>query len=194
MTKERKYILIGGAILLFFAAIYRFGSDFEGFDSLEDDIALKEKKLAKYYQIVQEKSDLEAKHMRFNRALDRAEAGLLSGRTHALAAVDIQNILNDIAGRTGVEINSMRVLKKQKNKPEEEEDSVENLYTSVHVQITVSSTIRQLKEVIYKIESSLKLLRVTGMRIRLTSVRQVEKIYSTLTVEGFMKRKIDDET
>ncbi len=187
MTKERKYILIGGAILLFFAAMYRFGPDFEGFDSLEDDIALKEKKLAKYYQIVQEKSDLEAKHMRFNHALVRAEAGLLSGRTHALAAVDIQNILNDIAGRTGVEINSMRVLK-QKNKPEEEEDSVENLYTSVHVQITLSSTIRQLKEVIYKIESSLKLLRVTGMRIRLTNVRQVEKIYSTLTVEGFMKK------
>ncbi len=192
MTKERKYILICGAILLICAAIYRFAPDFEGFDSLEQEIALKEKKLKKYHQILQESGELNTKLNSLNRTLDRVESKLLSGQTPALAAVDIQNILNDIAGRTGVEINTMRVLKPKDES--EEENPVGNQYLAIPVQITINATTRQLKEILYKIENSLKLLRITDMRIRLTNVKQVEKIYSTLTVEGFMKKKIDDET
>ncbi|HHC24597.1 MAG TPA: hypothetical protein ENK58_04170 [Desulfobacterales bacterium] len=186
MTKERKYILIIGAILLLLGAIYRFFPELQEFQPLGEEIALKQRKLVKYQQMVQEKSRLNARLLLLNRNLDRAESSLLNGETQALAAVDIQNILNDIAGRSEVEVTAMRVLKSR----ELGEDSpARDRYISIPVRITISATIRQLKEVLYRIENSLKFLRVSDMRIKTDRVREAKKVRSTLTVEGLMKKK-----
>ncbi len=110
MNKERKYILIGGAILLLIGAIYRFFPEIEAFQPSGEEIVLKQKKLIKYRQTVEERSQTDAKLIALNRSLERSEAGLLNGETPALAAVDIQNILNQIASKSKVEVKAMRVL------------------------------------------------------------------------------------
>jgi hypothetical protein len=187
MTKERKYILIGGAILLLLGAVYRFFPDTEVFQPMGADLVLKERKILKYRQMVQERNELNAELISLNRAVERAEAGLLTGETPALAAVDIQNILNDIANRAAVQVQSMRVL----NPEESDKESPEKgLYLKIPVQITLISTARQLKEVLYQIETSLKFLKISEMRVRVNNIRDPEKIYSTLTVEGIMRKAI----
>ncbi|MDM8522736.1 type II secretion system protein GspM [Desulfococcaceae bacterium HSG8] len=195
MTKERKYILIGGAILLLIGAIYRFGpADFDGFHPLGEEISLKERKLVKYRQMVQERNELDGKLIALNRSLERAETGLLTGETPSLAAVDIQNILNEIGSRSEVEITSMRVLAPKNHLARDKgvtEESPAGQYTGIPVQISIVSTIRQLKELLYGIETSSKFLRVTEMKVRARD-RQVKKIYSTFTVEGFMKKREDN--
>lgn len=189
MTTERKYILIGGAILLLLGAVYRFYPDTEMFQPMGGDIALKERKIIKYRQMVQERNKLNAELISLNRALERAESGLLTGETPALAAVDIQNILNDIANRAQVQVQAMRVLTPEESDKESPEKA---LYLKIPVQITLISGTRQLKEVLYQIETSLKFLKISEMRVRVNNLRDAEKIYSTLTVEGIMKKAIDN--
>lgn len=186
MNKERKYILIVGALLLLIGAVYRFFPEIEELQPAGEEIVLKQKRLIKYRQTVQERSQTDARLIALNRSLERSEAGLLNGETPALAAVDIQNILNQIAGKSKVEVKAMRVLE-----PAEPEDGppVKAQFLRVPVQITVNSTVRQLKEILYGIESSSKLLRIMEMKVTAGRSKQSEQLYSTLVVEGFMNFK-----
>lgn len=183
IDKKRKYILIAGAVLLFFGLAYWLFPFFQGIQSGGTEIAAKKRKVAKYRQTVKERSDIEARFVSLNRSLEQAEAGLLTGKTAALAAVDIQNILNEIASGSGVEIRSVLVLKSQKLDTEH--------YISVPVQFTVNSTVRQLKEILYKIEASPKFLTVEKIGISIIRGRTPGQIQSDITVSGFMKKVKD---
>lgn len=180
INRERRVILIVGAVVLLVGLLYRFFPVFENMESLEEEIALKQKKLVKYRQMVQERNELESRLISYNRIIERAESGLLEGETSALAAVDIQNILNEITGKSELEVLTMRVLK-----PESKE---EYLYATIPVQITIRCTVRQLKEVVYQIESASKLLRISDFRVRVIRGRVEGQVQATLTVEGFMKK------
>ncbi len=180
LSKERKIILIAGALLLLIGVIYRNLPVFDNIASLDDEIILKEKKLIKYRRMVKERNELDQKLITLNRTLDKAQAGLLNGETPSLAAVDIQNRINKIAGNVEVEVLTMRVLKT--------DEKEENLYMAVPVQVTFRSRMRQLKEMLYMIENNAKLLKISDFRIRLIHSKEEGEVQATLTVEGFMKR------
>lgn len=182
LNKERKRIIIAGSILLVLGLIYRFAGNFGDMGSTGEDIALKRKKVIKYQQQVQLRNGVEAKRLVLTRVLERFEAGLLNGETPALAAVDIQNILNQLAAGSEVEIRSMQVLKPQTDE--------KIPYTSIPVRIKFTATIRQLKEMLYRIASSSKTLRVINMNSRLVNQRQPDQIHSTLTIEGFIRNEV----
>jgi len=182
IDKQKKYILITAAVLLLFGVIYRFFPFFQGIREAGAEIVLKERQLAKYRQIVQEGGDLQAKINSLNRTLKHVESGLLTGETPALAAVNIQTTLNEVASGSEVEIKRVQILKPQKMDEEK--------YLTVPVQFTISSTIRQLKEILYRIESSSKYLTIKKIRIsvhRRRSRKDLGKIQSDLTVAGVMK-------
>jgi len=146
----------------------------------QEEIELKIKQLAKYRQIVQEGQDLEKEYSRLRQEMRRLEAGLLPGKTSALAAVHIQNVLKEITDRNGVEIKSIRVLKAQpiKGTP----------YVKIPVEFRMDSNIAELKEVLYEIQRSSKYLKVTRLRVRTYRRKRGEKISSSLTVVGIMKK------
>jgi len=177
-NKEKRYILIAGTALLLLGLIYRFSPGLDFFHSSQEEILLKKKKLFKYRQLVQEKNVFEKKLISLNRTLDRAESALLKGKTSALAAVELQNILKKMTGESQVGIKTMRVLK-----PEETE---KEKYLGILVQFTFASTTRQLKEILYKIETSAKLLAIRELRIRNFRRRQAGQIQTTIVAEGFM--------
>lgn len=180
IDKEKKYILIAGAALLFFGLAYRLFPFFQGIQSSGAEIAVKERQLAKYRQAVKERNDIETRLVSINRSLERSEAGLLTGKTAALAAVDIQNILNEIASGSKVEIKSVRVLKSK--------ELNEGYYISIPVRFTVNSTVRQLKEILYRIEASPKLLTVEKIRISVVRRKNSRQVRSDITISGFMKK------
>jgi len=180
MNRERKYILIIGVIVLLAGAVYRFLPDNPGaLFSGSREISLKEKKLARYRETVQEKEHLEAELRRLQTELNLFESKLLSGGTPALAAVEIQNIVNEIAARGETEIQSMQILPSRilKDSP----------YVPVPVQVTMSGSVRQLKDILYQIENSQKILKISSIRIRPQHRRQSDGVQSEFTVEGFMK-------
>jgi len=179
IDKEKKYILIAGAVLLFFGLIYRFSPDLDFLNTTTEEIQLKEKKLIKYRQMVREKNFLEKKLISLNRTIDRAEAGLLTGKTPALAGVDLQNILTEIVSKSEIEIKTMRVMK-----PEEFEAFD---YLGILIQATFVARTRQLKEILYQIEASDKLLAIKELKIRsLRRRKEPGMVQTTIRVEGYM--------
>lgn len=180
LTKERKYLLIGGAVLLLMAVLYNLTPTLSALWSQEEALAVKSQKLARYREKVQEKKTLDAKQDALQKVLRRTEAGLLQGKTPALAAVDIQTIIREITERTEAEIKTMRILK-----PEELSDSN---YIAIPVEITLSSDVRQLIGVLYQIETSPQVLRTANVVIRSAGMRRGTNILTTLTIEGFMKK------
>jgi len=180
LDKQKKILLMIGAAVLFIGVLYRFFPVFENMGSLDDEISLKEKNLIKYRQMVQERNNLETRLDSLTRIIENAEMGLLEGKTPALGAVDVQNILKEITDKRDLEVLTMRVMK-----PENKE---EDLYMIIPVQITIRCSVRQLKEVIYQIESSPRLLRVHDCRVRVIRGRVEGQVQATLTVQGFMKK------
>jgi hypothetical protein len=180
--KKRRYLLIAGAVLLLSGLAFRLYPYYEGMMGGETDIAATKNRIAKYRQVVKGKGELEARLVSVKKSLEQAEAGLLTGKTAALAAVDIQNTLNEIALASGVEIKSMQVLKSQDPKKDAE------LYVSVPVQFSVLLTIRQLKDILYKIEASPKFfLTVEWIRTSVAGTGAPGQIRCDIAVSGIMK-------
>ena len=180
VDKRRRYLLIAGAVLLLCGFVYWLLPFFEGVQNGEGDIAAQMKRIAKYRQTLKGRGELEARLVSLNKSLERAEAGLLTGKTAALAAADIQNVLNEIAIGSGVEIKSIQVLKSQQKDTEP--------YIGVPVQFTVSATIRQLKDILYKVETSPKIfLTVERIGISVVGAGGPEQIRCDIAVSGIMK-------
>ena len=179
LNRERRYLLIGGMVLLLAGAVYRFYPGFSNVFTKPDEATFKENELIKYRKALQEKTLLEQELLAAELELAKNEAALLSKGTPALAAVDIQNIINDLGQQKKIEIKSMRVREPKRL----DNDG----YMTVPLEITMIASIRQLKEVLFSIENSQKLLKVSTIRIRQSNINRPEELYCTFVVEGFMK-------
>jgi len=180
IDKRRRYLLIAGAVLLLFGFAYWSLPYVEGIRGGETDITAQKKRIAKYLQAVKGRGELDARVASLSKSLERAEAGLLTGKTAALAAVDIQNILSEIAVGSGIELRSVVVPKPQPKDTEQ--------YVSVPVAFTVSASIRQLKDLLYKIEASPKFfLTVEKIGISVAGAGSPGQIRCDVTVSGIMK-------
>jgi len=181
LNKERKMILAFGAVILLLGAIYRFYPDIRALVSVSDEMAVKQKQVETYAGIVAQRQQIAKENAAAKRLMIQVEARLLPGATPALAAVEIQNIIDDIAGASNVTFDSMRVMK-----PEADEKSE---FIRLPVQFSMNANILQLKDILYKIEASPKLLIVKEFDASLSRSRnQNALIRSTVTVEGMMRR------
>lgn len=164
-------MLVGG--------VYRFSGDIPWpFDSGER-IKLEARKIGKYRAIANDKDRLE-KLIRKNRVnLEKAEQILLSGDTEALAAVDIQNLLNTIAYKSNVNIKSTRILKSQKAGHKD--------YADVRVEFSFSAAIRQIMAIVHRIETAGKYLEFEAIQLTVPARKDSEVINARLVVSGKMK-------
>jgi len=181
LNKERKMILAFGAVILLLGAIYRFYPDIRAMVSVSNEMAVKIKQVETYKGIVAQRQQIAKENATVKRLMNQAEARFLPGATPALAAVEIQNRLNAIAAANKVTFESMRVMK-----PEEDEAAG---FIRLPVQFSMNATIVQLKDILYKIEASPKLLIAKEFDASLARSRdQNALIRSTVTVEGVMRR------
>ncbi len=176
---QRKYVFFALAILIILALFYRFFPSFQELASPAEEVALKEKRLIKYRKMVTAGSNLDKRFASLNGVLKELETGLLTGKTPPLAAVEIQKIVQEIADKSNVQIRSVKVLKPveldQKN------------YLSVPVEFYIFPTMRQLKELLYRIEGSLKCLTVRKLTTRYYA-NKAGRFRCRITIAGFMKR------
>ena len=179
LTKERKWILAVGAVLLLMGLVYRFYPSLAGLWPGDEEVLVKAKQISKYQETVQNSGDLEGRLVSLTRTLERFEPRLLNGDSAPLAAVDIQNILADITGRANVDIRTVRVLR-----PEELEDKS---YLRIPVQFLVTCSPRQLRDVLYGIESSPKILVFERVRINAMG-KMAEQVQADIVVSGYMRK------
>lgn len=179
MTKERKYLYLCGAVLLLAGLVYRFYPSDVGLTGFREGFALKQRKIIKYSSVVGQKESVEKHLKKLNKIVASSVKQFLKGSTPALAAVEIQNILNQIADKVEISISRIDIKKETREKGE--------TIISIPVRFNIVSTTTQLKDMIYYIESSDKLLRIVDMKSNVLKKKHPEQIRSTITIEGFIR-------
>jgi len=111
-----------------------------------------------------------------NAAIDRLSERFLVEAAPAVAASELQKLTKDMAAQASTEIRSERILP-----PVERGELLE-----IPVEIAVSGEIRQLVDLLAKLEGSQKLLTVQDLRVRVVNVSQPRELLATLTVSGFV--------
>lgn len=178
---ERRIILIAGAILLILGAIYRFMPEIDWGNDQQLAHALKTQKLARLVTQIQSKAQVDTQFRKVQKQVARNEAALLSGNTPALAGGEIQSHLKSASERLGLTLKRVHVLK-----PIEIEDLP---YVLIPVQVTMEASIRELKEFLYQVAASKKMMRIDRLQIRIlgSASKPSGLIQAAFTLEGVMK-------
>jgi Tfp pilus assembly protein PilO len=134
-------------------------------------------------QILSRRLDLLARKDAITRELETTNADIarlserfLTEAAPAVAASELQKLTKDMAAEASTEIRSERILP-----PVERGELLE-----IPVEIAVSGEIRQLVELLAKLDASQKLLTVQDLRVRVVNVSQPRELLATLTVSGFI--------
>ncbi len=108
--------------------------------------------------------------------IERVSARFLTEAAPAVAASELQKLTKEMAAQANTEIRSERILP-----PVERGELLE-----IPVEIAVSGEIRQLVDLLAKLEGAPKLLTVQDLRVRVVNVSQPRELLATLTVSGFI--------
>jgi type II secretory pathway component PulM len=134
-------------------------------------------------QVLSRRLDLLARKDTIAKDLETTTADIekMSGRflaeaAPAVAASELQKLTKDMAAQANTEIRSERILP-----PVERGEILE-----IPVEIAVSGEIRQLVDLLAKLEGAQKLLTVQDLRVRVVNVSQPKELLATLTVSGFI--------
>ena len=187
LRKRRKIIVAGLALMALAAMFYLFNSINRSTYRFNEALNLKQDKLDKYRQKVLEKKIMERELLSLQTTFKQAEAALLTGKTVSLAAAEIQQIVTNITNAAGAQIMTVRILQPDR--------SAKEMYLAIPVEVTINSTMRQLTQLLYKLDSSAKLLCIVKLgiksragRSRLVRGASTANLITTLTVEGFVKK------
>lgn len=184
LARRGRTAALGVLLLAAAGAAYVFASAKRSTDTVREVLAAKELKLVKYREKLLEKEAAAAELSVLTNTLRQIEAGLLTGETPSLAAAEVQEIVTTVANASGAQIKTIRVL--------QPEPLPKQAYAAIPVEVTLSSTLRELTELLYRLEGSAKLLRVSRMEIKALGGRPragaPEGLVTTLTVEGFAKK------
>lgn len=179
LSKERKILLAVGGVLLLFGLAYRMVPFSREFGDGNAELMVKKEQIAKYLKRIQDKENLEKRQLVLTKAVEQLKQGLLKGQTPALAAVSLQNWLNETADRISVEIQSTRVLGAA---------PIENdAFMAVPLQLSMNLTVRQLKSLFYAIESSESFLHVTQLRLKRLGEGLPVMLQVGMTITGYMQ-------
>lgn len=108
--------------------------------------------------------------------VDALAARLLTSTTPAVAASELQKIVKEVAAVAKMEVRSERIL------PTAERGEL----IEIPVEIAVSGEIRELVDLLARLDSASKLLVLQELRIRVVNVSQPRDLLATLTLSGFI--------
>jgi hypothetical protein len=143
---------------------------------IEKTISQKKKEIAKHSTIVAKKEGVEARLQYLQNQRADFDRKLLSGDTPAVAAAELQTILNDMASEFDLMIASQRIIT-----PKER-----GIFLEVPVQITTQCTITKLKELLYQIETYSKFLSISSLDVRVVRARDPKDVKATIDISGFI--------
>jgi len=141
-----------------------------------DLVPERERLLVRRMDLLARRAQIAAELESANARLERLNARLLTAAAPAVAASELQKLVKDMAAEAKTDIRSERILP-----PEERGDLLE-----IPVEIAVSAEIRQLVDLLARVEGAQKLLTVKDLRVRVVNVSQPKELLATLTVSGFI--------
>ena len=175
--RERTIVLAGGGLLLVILAwLFIVAPLRERSTSTSDLVPERERALTRRLDLLARRGQIAAELDTANGRVDRLVSRLLTAAAPAVAASELQKLVKDMAAEATTEIRSERILP-----PEERGELLE-----IPVEIAVSAEIRQLVDLLARVEGAQKLLTVRDLRVRVVNVSQPKELLATLTVSGFI--------
>lgn len=176
---RRERWLIGAAVLV---AVAVFGWELvvepirERHHAAAELVPVREQLLARRQELVARRPAVAAELEEANRQLEALSVRFLPGATPAVAASELQKLVKDMAGQAGTEVRSERILPTV-----ERGDLVE-----VPIEIAVSGEIRQLVDLLARLDRAPLLLAVQDVKVRVVNISQPRELLATLTLSGFI--------
>ena len=176
--REKRFLIVGGVAALIVIAIkFIIFPVMDRGEFLEETIEAKKRLINNYQGSLVLRPQVELRLDALKESVKRLEEWLLEGKTGTLASAELQSILEKMAKDRGSKIKSVKTFK------------AEDLgdYSKVWVEITLTSDIRSLLNLLYDIEGYNRLLSVAQMDVRLQGTRGNQKLRTILKVEGGLK-------
>ena len=175
--RERAIIVLGGvAVVLVLGWIFVLDPVMERLRNTSELVPARTQALQRRMDLLARKDSIVKELERTNADIERASARFLAEAAPAVAASELQKLTKEMAAQASTEIRSERIL------PVVERGEV----LEIPVEIAVSGEIRQLVDLLARLESAPKMLTVQDLRIRVVNVSQPKELLATLTVSGFI--------
>jgi general secretion pathway protein M len=174
--RERTVIAAGGAVVLVIAAWSLVVQPIVAANRVAAEMApAREQMLQRRRDLVARKAEIIAELEATRGRVDALSARLLAATTPAVAASELQKIVKDMAAQAKMEVRSERIM------PTVERGEL----VEVPVEIAVSGEIRQLVDLLARLDAAPKLLVVQELRIRVVNMIQPRELLATITLAGF---------
>jgi type II secretory pathway component PulM len=162
-------ILVGGWLLLVDPAVERNRI-------AQEVIPARQELLARRLELVSRKDAIAGELDTVNGKINTLADRFLTAATPGVAASELQKIVKDTAADVKTEVRSERIL------PTVDRGEI----LEVPLEITVSGEIRQLVDLLARLETSPKLMTIQDLKLRVVNVSQPKEILATITLSGYI--------
>ena len=174
--RERRFLLVGGAALVaFLAANYVVAPAVSSQMRVRKEYREKLKALERYQLVVEGKKRYEKKYADAEKAFAQLQQLLQPGEKLSLAGANVQAILHKAAGEAGVTIVSENTFPPKKAEG----------FTQVTVELFLNADVRKLRDFLYKIETSEKLLTVPKLLVNAVFPRPGVELGVQIQISGY---------
>ena len=139
-------------------------------------VPAREQMLEKRRDLIARRGVIEAELRSLTERLNAVSARFLTSATPAVAASELQKLVKEMAAQANTEVRSERILP-----PAERGELLE-----IPVEIAVSGEVRQLVDLLARLDGAPKLLTVQDFRLRVVNVSQPKELLATLTLSGYI--------
>ena len=127
--------------------------------------------------LVARKSAIASELQAVEQRIESLSTRFLTAATPAVAASELQNIAKEMTAAAKTETRTERILP-----PVERGELLE-----IPIEIAISGEVRQIVDLLERIERAPKLLRVNELKVRVMNVSQPKELLATMTVSGFIR-------
>ena len=183
-SRDKKSLVIGGAfimlyLLFIFIAKPKYNESLLVNQKIQDNITF----IQKYYAVLNQKDYYKAKGEENKSIKTTLAQRFLSKTNPSLAASEQQELLEELANKTMVNIIRFRV-----DKPK----YTERLLT-ISTEVTIRSKLRNLTNFVHLLESNQKFIVIEKILLQRINKTDLEELQAQLTISGFIKN-FEEET
>jgi hypothetical protein len=141
-----------------------------------DLIPARERLLARRLELIGRKDSIDRDLEATSARIDKLASRFLAAAAPPVAASELQKLAKDLATAATTEVRSERILP-----PVERGELLE-----IPIEIAVSGEVRNLVDLLARLEAAEKLVVVQDLKIRVMNITQPKDLLATLTLSGFI--------
>ncbi len=175
--RERRFVVAAGAALMAFLAInYLIAPAISSQLQVRTEHREMLQALERYQLVVEGRKRYERKYGEADQAFAQLKQQFLPGEKPALAAAELQAMLHKLAGEAGVTIVSESI-----HSPKQADG-----FTQVSVELSLNADLKKLRDFLYKVETSRRLLTMPKLMVNAAYPRHGAELQVTVVVSGYV--------